>query len=775
MANVAIKISQLKSLTGSAITTDDFIPVVDSGSMRTYKITVGDVVNMAQGGVASLLGGTDKQVLYNQGGIINGDAGFQFNYVSKSLQNGSGSLAYGLYSHAEGFQTFTSAAFAHVEGYQTYAFGKASHAGGYQTYAYGDYQTVVGQFNVNNPQNTSSLFIVGGGIDDSNRADVLLVDRTGITINGDLNFNGSLLKNSQTYIPATASYALISETTLNGGSGVGYWLPSGSNGSIYYNNGYVGFGNGSPEYQIDISGSIGNSMGDFNIETIKDSNAYLKFYPTANGYEKDGLGLIFNDNLRFKVNVNTDSSGEHADMFFLSSASYSDNPGYMGNVFGMHVKNMNISEDDRMFVWRIKDPASAYSHTNGTDRGSYNLFENRLDPLSQERGYYGVYGNFLMCDQYGNVGLGNLTDMSDANGIWPQSKVSVYGSDSNSSYEIFSISDSVQNNIEIFKVYNDGKVYINSGLYVNSQAVFAEQTGSTKKSLVNQTNYWTLNSILSDETGGNSLIPSGSVTYVSGLVGNAYSASTSHSLTTTSPITVYDAQPRTLSAAFKLLAHNGVNSQGIVSYGSYDNNNNAFEILWHDASNQLWLHFLGEQVIYTPSSDLVDGKWHIVTAVWDGHYAFLYFDGIQVGNVQTSIDTTQSKLCIGSRLDYSEYFSGYIQDVMLLERPITPLEVKNLYENYYPSYIGSAFFSTTNNNSFVNSNGGNFGVGIRNPIHKLHVSGSISSSGLMSPISSSLIPKFTGSLFYSSSKLFIYTGIGNAGGMSGWQTASLGG
>jgi hypothetical protein len=30
-------------------------------------------------------------------------------------------------------------------------------------------------------------------------------------------------------------------------------------------------------------------------------------------------------------------------------------------------------------------------------------------------------------------------------------------------------------------------------------------------------------------------------------------------------------------------------------------------------------------------------------------------------------------------------------------------------------------------------------------------------------------------MFYSGSKLFIYTGTGAAGGLTGWQTASLGG
>ena len=296
MATVPIKISQLQRLTGSAITSDDFIPIVDSGSLKTYRVSLGDIINLAQGGIANLLGGTDKQVLYNQGGIVYGDNSFEFNYVSKSFQHGSGSNALGIYSHSEGFQTFTSGAYAHSEGYTTYAFGKASHSEGYQTYAYGDYQTVVGQFNVNTPQNTSSLFIVGGGINDSNRADILLVDRTGLTVNGDINFSGSIFKNGIPYVPPQLWSAAGSDIFYNTGSvGIGitnpqcnldvfgcisdstdffpYFINNGSTLDIEsgYNTwfctggGNLGVANKSPQYTLDVNGIIGNSVGDLNL------------------------------------------------------------------------------------------------------------------------------------------------------------------------------------------------------------------------------------------------------------------------------------------------------------------------------------------------------------------------------------------------------------------------------------------------------------------------------------------------------------------------------
>ena len=55
---------------------------------------------------------------------------------------------------------------------------------------------------------------------------------------------------------------------------------------------------------------------------------------------------------------------------------------------------------------------------------------------------------------------------------------------------------------------------------------------------------------------------------------------------------------------------------------------------------------------------------------------------------------------------------------------------------------------------------------------------SINPSGFITPPSSSNVgagSQVTGSMFYSGSNLFIFTGNGNAGGLTGWKTASLGG
>ena len=99
-----------------------------------------------------------------------------------------------------------------------------------------------------------------------------------------------------------------------------------------------------------------------------------------------------------------------------------------------------------------------------------------------------------------------------------------------------------------------------------------------------------------------------------------------------------------------------------------------------------------------------------------------------------------------------------------------------------PIYLGGNLFPNTNPTAAITiDSGSNVGIQTMNPQAALHivgntiVTGYLTSSGIVSPTSGSSIPSVTGSMFYSASKLFIYTGTGTAGGLSGWQTASLGG
>ena len=129
----------------------------------------------------------------------------------KTIANGPYSHAEGVNnittnsgSHAEGRYTTASGEYSHAEGYQTNAYGNYSHAEGFQTVAYGTYshasgigtissgslgQTVVGKYNTH--LDTTSHFIVGGGVDDSTRSDAFKVTS-----------NNSIVVATQSAVPA---------------------------------------------------------------------------------------------------------------------------------------------------------------------------------------------------------------------------------------------------------------------------------------------------------------------------------------------------------------------------------------------------------------------------------------------------------------------------------------------------------------------------------------------------------------------------------------------
>jgi hypothetical protein len=122
---------------------------------------------------------------------------------SYSHAEGYKSDAEGNASHAEGFDTTAGGQGSHSEGYQTKALGTGSHSGGTASKAfahssfahgkgvivgsesnkyYGEAQTVLGKYN---KIDHDKLFIIGNGSDDSNRANVFTIDKSGRTVVGE--------------------------------------------------------------------------------------------------------------------------------------------------------------------------------------------------------------------------------------------------------------------------------------------------------------------------------------------------------------------------------------------------------------------------------------------------------------------------------------------------------------------------------------------------------------------------------------------------------------
>jgi hypothetical protein len=90
-----------------------------------------------------------------------------------SHAEGYSTTASGFASHSEGRQTQSNASYSHAEGRETKTNAIYSHAEGYGTVADGSYQHVSGKFNTTG--DTTSLFIIGCGTSDNNRADALKV------------------------------------------------------------------------------------------------------------------------------------------------------------------------------------------------------------------------------------------------------------------------------------------------------------------------------------------------------------------------------------------------------------------------------------------------------------------------------------------------------------------------------------------------------------------------------------------------------------------------
>jgi hypothetical protein len=118
--------------------------------------------------------------------------GLEGNLATGDQSHAEGSItkAIGNYSHAEGDFTQAKGDYSHAEGQETIASGSYSHAEGYQTIALGQRQHVTGQYNFVSP--VQSAFIVGNGIDDSNRSNLIYAAENAVEITGSLNVTGSV-------------------------------------------------------------------------------------------------------------------------------------------------------------------------------------------------------------------------------------------------------------------------------------------------------------------------------------------------------------------------------------------------------------------------------------------------------------------------------------------------------------------------------------------------------------------------------------------------------
>jgi hypothetical protein len=140
-----------------------------------------------------------------------GDTTRAVGYAAHS--EGTSTVALGQSSHAEGNSTISIGLGSHAEGLSTIANGNYSHAEGEGTIASGSAQTVMGKYNKQN--NTSSLFIIGNGTDNSNRNDLVLFNTSSVEISGSLIVNNQTLPAINTLILNTQTGSFTTTSSFN--------------------------------------------------------------------------------------------------------------------------------------------------------------------------------------------------------------------------------------------------------------------------------------------------------------------------------------------------------------------------------------------------------------------------------------------------------------------------------------------------------------------------------------------------------------------------------
>ena len=127
-----------------------------------------------------------------------------------SHAEGRDTTSTGFNSHSEGQNTDSIGYASHAEGSGTQSIGSYSHSEGLNTIASGAYQHVSGRFNESG-DTTSAAFIIGNGINNSSRSNLLFAAGNQVNISGK-----TITTNFQMTSGATDSYVLTSDSLGNG-------------------------------------------------------------------------------------------------------------------------------------------------------------------------------------------------------------------------------------------------------------------------------------------------------------------------------------------------------------------------------------------------------------------------------------------------------------------------------------------------------------------------------------------------------------------------------
>ena len=146
--------------------------------------------------------------------------------------------------------------------------------------------------------------------------------------------------------------------------------------------------------------------------------------------------------------------------------------GGASNVGGLHFINMNNPAlDNRSFIIHVKDPGP----TSGSDNGAITVFENRFAPAASDKDVNA--SNFLYANQYGNISIGHCGPAADAAGLFPNAKVSIFGSPSHN-YATFQILQTSSSTIPIVLIDSSSNIIFNNNFTVNGNLISFNPTAA---------------------------------------------------------------------------------------------------------------------------------------------------------------------------------------------------------------------------------------------------------------------------------------------------------
>ena len=145
----------------------------------------------------------EGQSTTSSGGFSHAEGNSSYSLGNHSHAEGTSTVARGVSSHAEGFFTLAQGLYSHAEGAGTLALGwnshaegwlttssaNYSHAEGYWTIADGLHQHVQGQFN--RTSSAQSAFIIGNGVSNTSRSNLVFASGSYFQISASLNLSGS--------------------------------------------------------------------------------------------------------------------------------------------------------------------------------------------------------------------------------------------------------------------------------------------------------------------------------------------------------------------------------------------------------------------------------------------------------------------------------------------------------------------------------------------------------------------------------------------------------